>query len=248
MGGAHAQRFDLVGVFAHPDDEAYAAGGLMCLCADAGARVAAVCATAGEGGGSATVRRQELERACRVIGAQPFVLGWPDGGLDDEGARDRRIDELEAWLSGSNARTVITLGSDGAYGHRDHLALTAMVAAATAERARRGKTRVLHAQFEPHVFRPVWRQMRRWSENPLAPHLTESDIGTAASQVDLRIDIAAAADRKRAAIESHRSQGPGALAFSVFRPDLVHAVCERELYTVSAGPIVTSQTAAGVLR
>ena len=41
----------LLAVLAHPDDESLACGGLLALCAEAGARVSLLCLTRGEGGG-----------------------------------------------------------------------------------------------------------------------------------------------------------------------------------------------------
>ena len=60
----------LLAVFAHPDDESLACGGLLAWCAELGARVSILCATRGEmGRGSRSdlslVRTNELEAAAR---------------------------------------------------------------------------------------------------------------------------------------------------------------------------------------
>jgi N-acetyl-1-D-myo-inositol-2-amino-2-deoxy-alpha-D-glucopyranoside deacetylase len=91
--GTEPERLRVLGVFAHPDDETFSAGGLLALAAAGGAEVTVACATRGEAGvllGAAAlagqsvgdVRAAELAAACQALGAQPpRFLGLPDGGL-----------------------------------------------------------------------------------------------------------------------------------------------------------------------
>ena len=63
-------------VFAHPDDESWAAGGLIARRGD----VHVVCLTAGEAGpGEVSRRPAELAAACAVLGATFEIVGLPDG-------------------------------------------------------------------------------------------------------------------------------------------------------------------------
>src|ERR1700752_3513154 len=77
----------LLAVFAHPDDESLACGGLLAWCAELGARVSILCATRGElGRGSGSdlplVRTNELEAASRTLGVSDvLVLDYEDGML-----------------------------------------------------------------------------------------------------------------------------------------------------------------------
>src|SRR5215472_9721136 len=83
----------LLGVFAHPDDEVFCAGGTMARAAEAGAEVMIVSATRGERGQirdatAATrrtlgaVREGELGAAAAELGVQRVqVLTYPDGTL-----------------------------------------------------------------------------------------------------------------------------------------------------------------------
>ena len=83
----------ILGIFAHPDDESFCAGGTLARYAALGAEVMVVSATRGEVGqirsaGVATrrtlgqVRKQELSLACQRLGVQHAVcLDYGDGGL-----------------------------------------------------------------------------------------------------------------------------------------------------------------------
>jgi LmbE family N-acetylglucosaminyl deacetylase len=126
----------VVGVFAHPDDEVFCAGGTMAKWAAEGADVVVVCATRGEAGQirDATtavrrtlgqVREAELREACARLGvAQVVVLNYHDGTL-----QNLELEELaaaiEAVLIEVEPDVVITFGEDGAYGHPDHIAVGA---------------------------------------------------------------------------------------------------------------------------
>ncbi len=125
----------LLGVFAHPDDETFCAGGTLARYADQGCEAMVVSATRGEAGQirDATratrrtlgeVRERELEAACAALGVRHVrCLDYHDGTLADV---DRA--ELSAAVLGVMAAfspdVVITFGDDGAYGHPDHVAMS----------------------------------------------------------------------------------------------------------------------------
>ena len=70
----------LLAVFAHPDDESLAAGGLLARQAAAGARTAVVTAS----WGADTHRAGELADALRVLGAgDPRMLGYADARVPE---------------------------------------------------------------------------------------------------------------------------------------------------------------------
>ena len=89
LAARHPMR--ILGVFAHPDDESFCAGGTLARYAALGAEVMVVSATRGEAGqirsaGVATrhtlgqVREQELYLACQRLGVQHAVcLDYGDG-------------------------------------------------------------------------------------------------------------------------------------------------------------------------
>src|SRR5262245_64346485 len=85
----------LLACFAHPDDEAFTAAGVLAASTARGIQVRLVCATCGEEGdirqpGVATretlaqVRYQELQHSCAVLGVEaPIMLGYRDSGWGD---------------------------------------------------------------------------------------------------------------------------------------------------------------------
>src|SRR5215472_18137342 len=131
-GPGSAQR--LLGVFAHPDDEVFCAGGTMARAAQAGAEVMIVSATRGERGqirdpAAATratlgaVRAGELRAAAAELGVQHVqVLAYPDGTLPDH--RSSLCAAITDIVRQFNPDAVITFGADGGYGHPDHVAIS----------------------------------------------------------------------------------------------------------------------------
>lgn len=125
----------LLGVFAHPDDETFCAGGALARYADEGCEAMVVSATRGEAGQirdatQATrrtlgaVREQELRAACAALGVGHVrCLDYRDGTLAEADG-----DELRATVLGLidefSPDVVITFGDDGAYGHPDHIAIS----------------------------------------------------------------------------------------------------------------------------
>lgn len=229
----------LLAVFPHPDDEAYAAGGLMATCALAGAEISLLTLTRGEGGGPrpgsgvtptddpGALRWAELRAACEALGcAPPLGRGLPDGALADH------LDEATGAVHMAVARiqpdVVITLGPDGAYGHRDHLACTEAV-----DRGALG-LRILHAAFPPNLFSPVRRALKRFVD--LAPP-PPGGLGVPIDQADLCLDLSPEArQRKLAAVGAHRSQLVGGDPLSFLKPGLIFPLLQREAFVIAGGP------------
>lgn len=84
----------ILGVWAHPDDEAWLSAGLMARAVDAGRRVLCVTATAGEAGfpdddartveARQAVRRAEMAASLAEVGVTEHQwLGYRDGDCDE---------------------------------------------------------------------------------------------------------------------------------------------------------------------
>lgn len=232
----------VVGLFPHPDDESYAAGGLLAWCAAGGATVTLVCATRGERGTDrrgaahspsalAAVRSAELAAACRALGAEaPLFCDLPDGGLADVD-RAAAVAMVRAHLLRLRPHLAVTLGADGAYGHRDHLAWTAIVGAAVGTLPPGTTPRLLHAVFPRGLFAPVWRLAQRAG----ALGAIELDaLGIEPAAVHLHLDVRAVRAQKLAALAAHDSQldvRPGTLLRHIVRPLL-----REEWFVVASGP------------
>src|SRR5688572_5073494 len=135
----------LLAVFAHPDDESLACGGLLARCAALGARVSLLCFTRGEwgqrprlratlqdDGGLGKTRTLELEAAAQVLGiSDTIVLDKGDGMLPWVDAGTLEADIRDAIVQRS-PDVVVTFGEDGLYWHPDHIAVHERTTAAVA--------------------------------------------------------------------------------------------------------------------
>jgi LmbE family N-acetylglucosaminyl deacetylase len=144
----------VLGIWAHPDDEAYLSGGLMAMARDHGSRVVCVTATRGELGTPdpvswpphrlAATRTVELARCLEILGVtEHHWLGYRDGECATVRAADA-VARLCALIDDVAPDTVVTFGPDGITGHPDHQAVSAWAGAAFARAARPG-ARLLHA-------------------------------------------------------------------------------------------------------
>jgi LmbE family N-acetylglucosaminyl deacetylase len=124
----------LLGIWAHPDDEAYLSAGLMARVTDAGGSVTLVTATCGEKGiddptrfGTeefAALRRAELTASLRELRVTDVrFLGVADGDCElAEG--DVMAARLLEVIDEVRPDTIVTFGPDGITGHPDHRAVS----------------------------------------------------------------------------------------------------------------------------
>lgn len=116
------ERKKILVIGAHPDDPETAAGGTMCLLADAGHEVVSVYLTRGEAGISgksheeaAAIREREAKAACALTGARPLFMNQIDGSTEVNLDRYREMREM---LEREKPDLVITHWPID--GHRDH--------------------------------------------------------------------------------------------------------------------------------
>jgi LmbE family N-acetylglucosaminyl deacetylase len=182
----------ILGVWAHPDDEAYLMGGLSILAHRAGERVVCVTATRGELGTSdpeawppdrlAAERTREMRRCLDILGVEEHIwLDKPDGGCsvvpEAEGAH--AIAEI---IERVQPRTVLTFGPDGMTGHSDHVAVCAWTTHAFERAAPAGAT-LHYATTTPEWFE-AWQ--------PIADRLNimmDETLLTATQRDRLSIDL-----------------------------------------------------------
>ena len=124
----------LLGVWAHPDDEAYLSAGLMARVVDAGGSVTVLTATRGEKGTDdpglydaeafARLREGELRASLLRLGVTDVrFMDLRDGECDL--AHDATsVDVIAAVVAEVQPDTIVTFGPDGITNHPDHRAVS----------------------------------------------------------------------------------------------------------------------------
>ncbi|GAA4684662.1 hypothetical protein GCM10023215_19430 [Pseudonocardia yuanmonensis] len=204
----------ILGIWAHPDDEAYLSGGLMALARDNGQRVVCVTATRGERGTAdperwppdrlAEERADELAHCLGILGVREHrFLNYGDGecAAADEIVAIARLAEIVAEV---RPDTVLTFGPDGITGHSDHRAVSAWAGAAV-ELGAPQHTRLLHAAVPE-------RHAREWAGLDAELGVYEPGYPQVVTQDRLSIDLAlpaAVAARKVRALAAQTTQTAG---------------------------------------
>ena len=203
----------LLGVWAHPDDEAYLSAGLMRRVALAGGRVVCVTATHGEHGTDdpaawppdrlAPLRARELRSALAAVGVTEVrLLDHPDGGCAELSAADvsTSVAGIAALIDEMRPDAIVTFGPDGMTDHPDHIAVSRWTTAAWLAAGRRGA--LLYAT-KSHSFAARHDELhRRLGLFPPGFPVTVDDADVALSVVLDEDDL----DAKRAALAAHASQ------------------------------------------
>lgn len=202
----------LLAVFAHPDDESLACGGLLAKCADSGVRVSLLCLTRGEHGPGqgdeplGDTRARELAEAGRVLGIRDVVL------LDHEDGMIPWIEPalIEADILDAIRRfhpdVVLTFDEDGLYWHPDHIAVHARTTEAVARLGADGPV-LLYVSMPAGAMRALVE-----SDPGPAALLGVSDadaFGSMAPLPTLVFAVGPLAGRKLDALRRHRSQVAG---------------------------------------
>ena len=124
-------RRTLLGVWAHPDDEAYTSAGLMATFRRRGDRVVVITATLGEHGTSdpetwpprrlAELRHTELRNSLAALDVDELhLLGYQDGDCE----REDGTQAIARHIAHIAPDLIVTFGPDGMTGHPDHRAVS----------------------------------------------------------------------------------------------------------------------------
>lgn len=217
----------LMAVFAHPDDESLAAGGLLAKYAAEGVETYLVVATRGEAGRYVDgygqlppetlgrIRTDELRKAAEILGIRrTFFLGYRDGQVDQVDP-DEATGRIAEHIRLVRPDVVITFGPDGLYGHPDHVAISqltsAAVVAAAETRSDHGVRRPAHSVSK--VYHLAW-SAPTWDRYQSALKrlvLRVDGVERAAASwpdwaITTVIDTSAHADTARRAVAAHHSQ------------------------------------------
>ncbi|MCS7260432.1 MAG: PIG-L family deacetylase [Anaerolineae bacterium] len=248
----------LLGIFAHPDDESFGAGGTLAKYARSGVEVHVCTITDGAGGtydpallaasGVATLvelRRRELACACRVLGAQLWMLGYRDSGMPGspdnlhpdsllQAPMDEVIAQLVRVIRHVRPQVIITHEFSGGYNHPDHVKTSQAV-----YHAFRLAGDASYSPPLPDAALPPWPPMRlyhlvvprsaiRWfsvlvwlrGQNPrrfgVNGDIDLTRLGVPDRQIHVRLQLDEYLEVKQQASACHRSQGGGAMHWPSF--------------------------------
>lgn len=214
----HTDPGTLLGVWAHPDDEAYLSAGLMATARRHGHRVVVATATRGEHGTDepeswpphrlAAVRERELMASLAAVGVHEHRwLGYYEDGTLSALTGTRRaaaVDAVARLIEEIHPDTVVTFGPDGMTGHPDHRTVSSWVGEAW---LRTGSTgRLWHATLAPSFHRRWGRLNDRvglWLEGATPPATPRQRL---AAEVRCRSRLLRV---KHAALLAHASQTRG---------------------------------------
>lgn len=197
----------VLGVWAHPDDEAYLSAGLMATARDSGQRVVVATATAGESGDptdEGALRRRETSASLAAIDVREHHwLGFVDGQCATVPV-EVGVARVRGLLQLTQPDTIVTFGPDGMTGHADHIAVGGWVDRAWRDEGSRAL--LLHATLT-YDFHRRWGRLSEthgvWMPGAVPPAVADH-------QVTLRIvATGSVSDRKVAALRAHASQTGG---------------------------------------
>lgn len=224
--------------FAHPDDEAFLAGGTAARYSSAGARIVLTTATLGESGKVGDppvcrpedlprVREAELHAAARTLGiGEVHLLGYRDRELAAAPV-DAIREQLVRLLRAARPQVVLTFDPNGANQHPDHVAISRFTSDAVAAAA---DGRWLPEAGPAHAIqRLAWVAGRRpWQ-------WTRDAEPAARGGVDFLIDVTPWRDRKLEALRLHRTQHASVERNFLSQPDL-DRLLSAEIFRLGWGP------------
>jgi LmbE family N-acetylglucosaminyl deacetylase len=224
----------VLGIWAHPDDEAFLSAGLMAEARAAGQRVVCVTATLGGRGTSeperwpperlARVRAYELRASLAVLGVtEHYLLGIPDGDCADQ-PLEAMVDRLATIVDDVRPDTIVTFGPDGLTGHSDHQAVSRW---ATAVRARAAAdARLLYATITGEFideWQHVYDRLRVFLTDGLPARTPSAVLG-----LQLRLDDELS-DRKLVSLRAQATQTAALVA--LLGEDTMRDWCSVESFT-----------------
>jgi N-acetyl-1-D-myo-inositol-2-amino-2-deoxy-alpha-D-glucopyranoside deacetylase len=232
---------------AHPDDDAYGIAGSVALHADdPHFRFVMVHATNGGAGDIregfpatretlGAIREEETRAAWRAVGRVPDRhewLGYPDGEVDKV-PLEELSGRIAAILAQEEPAVVATFGSDGIFGHPDHIAIGAATDDAFARTC--PKARLVHGAVPESVFQRWNAQRKAMGLATFDPARTYHMRGVPDETIDITIDTSSVAKRVVAGLLEHRSQHHVIFDLPI-DPERWEKVVVREWWTLAPRP------------
>ncbi len=188
----------IVGIFAHPDDEAFGPGGTLAKLSHKN-NLYLLCATKGELGETnnkkrslAEIRSQELKQSAKILGIkQVFFLGFKDGSLCNS-LYQKLAEKIQKKLDIIKPQVVITYEPRGISGHLDHIAVSLTTSFVVNKLS----------YVEKLLYYCIDEKRRPLNQN----YFIYFPPGYKKSEIDLTIDVSPFWKKKMEAIKSHQSQ------------------------------------------
>ena len=160
----------IMGIWAHPDDETYLAGGILASAVRNGQNVVCVTATKGEAGSTSDpakwplekmgeIREGELADALEILGVtNQHYLGCKDGLCIDE-SPEAVVAQITELINQYKPDTILTFGPEGWSGHPDHQQVSAWASAAVLQS--RSSARIFHVAHTQEQYDNYLQQLDR---------------------------------------------------------------------------------------
>ncbi|MFE9846568.1 PIG-L deacetylase family protein [Streptomyces goshikiensis] len=202
----------LLAVFAHPDDEALSAGGVLAQHAAAGARTAVVTATWAPD----TRRAAELAEALHLLGAgKPRMLGYADLRVPESApgrarlcdvALDEVVEHLVAHIRAVQPQVIVTHDAFGS-GHPDHVRTHEAVIEAALAAGVEGVNPAAGRPWKPGaVYGATYPRSESGALDALLASVGKHLRTVPDDMAHVAVDVRPWLHRKTAAIMAHRSE------------------------------------------
>lgn len=157
----------ILSIWAHPDDETFAAAGVLATAVQNGQKVICVTATKGEAGVQdekkwpaeklGEIREKELAEALKILGITNHQwLGYKDGFCETV-PEDEAVAKITELIKLHQPNTLITFGPEGMTGHPDHCTVSRWVTLAAKESKK--PIRILHVSHTPKQYEQYLKEM-----------------------------------------------------------------------------------------
>lgn len=243
-------------VFAHPDDEAFGAGGTLARYAAEGHRVLLLCTTRGESGLNrldpddrdrmGELREEELRRACEQLGIEPpLFLDYRDSGMagTPENEHPQALHQADpeevaqrvlAIIQAERPAAVITFEQFGWYGHPDHVKTYRAVRRAFELLPEDARPALYCTVFAAEAMRWFAQLLREAGQEVPRMFTDRERMRYGLDIIPIVVDTSAQAAQKLAALNEHRTQmGPDGIQ-GRFPADIVELRASREYFMPAA--------------
>lgn len=189
----------VVGIFAHPDDEALGPSGTLATMAKEN-EVYLICVTSGEAAGRTPeekltigeIRREELKQSAKILGIKEvFFLGYEDGELSNSKYHQLALD-IQKKIEELRPETLLTFETRGVSGHIDHITVSLVTTFV-----------FCHYSF---IKKLMYYCISREKSDCMRDYFIYCPPGYTKDQVDEVIDVSSVWETKVRAIKEHHSQ------------------------------------------